>query len=81
MRVISEVSHPQCRITIFAWNNKYLIKFERGLIEQTYKVPQEEVRGDEDVKKLVADQLLDKALLRMEDMEADLMKVIDELYL
>lgn len=81
MRIISEVSHPQCKITIFSWNNKYLIKFERGLIEQTYKVPEEEVRGDEDIKKLVVDKLLKSVLPRLNNMENDLMKVLDELYL
>lgn len=38
MRVIKETMAKDIRISVFEWNQKYLIKFEWGPLEQTYKV-------------------------------------------
>lgn len=38
MRVIAELPHPEFKISIFSMNQKFLIKFEQGNLEQTYKV-------------------------------------------
>ena len=43
MRVIAELPHPDCKITIFSMNNKYIIKFEQGTIEQTYKLAEMDI--------------------------------------
>ena len=79
MRVIKEISHSKCKITVFYWNNKYLIKLERGLIEQTYKVPELEISGEEDIQRIVSDEFLDQALEEFDRMEASLFKAIQEL--
>ncbi len=47
MRVIRELTLEHSRITFFAWNNRYIIKFEQGLMEQTFKINQSDV-ADED---------------------------------
>lgn len=80
MRVIGEVPHEECKITIFAWNNKYLIKLERGVIEQTFKVPEMDVTGDDDIKKILEGKFMEKALVRFEEMEASLFEAIESLY-
>lgn len=80
MRIVNEINHPQCKITIFSWNSKYLIKYERSLIEQTYKVPETEVTGDEEIIKLVEGALLKKALIRFQEMEEDLIQALEDLY-
>ncbi|MEM6844723.1 MAG: hypothetical protein AAF632_21085 [Bacteroidota bacterium] len=80
MRVIGEIPHAQCKITVFYWNNKYLIKLERGWIEQTYKVPELEISGEEDIQQLVSSgNFLEKALNQFEAMEANLFKAMEEL--
>jgi hypothetical protein len=38
MRVIAELPHPDCKITIFSMNQKYIIKLEKGIFEQIYKI-------------------------------------------
>ena len=38
MRVIKETFVKDIRISVFEWNQKYLIKFEWGALEQTYKI-------------------------------------------
>jgi hypothetical protein len=38
MRVIKETAVNDIRISIFEWNQKYLVKYEWGPLEQTYKI-------------------------------------------
>lgn len=78
MRIVDEIAHPTCRITLFSWNMKYLIKLEKGLIEQTFKVPQLEVTGDEDIKNMLQGEFLDEAIRRFDEMEASLMKALSK---
>lgn len=80
MRVIGEVSHPACKITIFNWNGKYLVKFEQGLIEQTYKVSEMDVSDEKDVLLLTKSPFIDKVLLRFEEMQKDLFEGLEEIY-
>ena len=58
MRVVAEIPHPDFKITVFSWNNKYLLKLERGMLEQTYKISEMDVTGDEDVKNLLTEDFL-----------------------
>lgn len=45
MRIIAELPHPACKISIFAMNQKFIIKFEQGSLEQSYKLPETDVVG------------------------------------
>ena len=56
MRVLAEIPHAEFKITVFSWNGKYLVKFERGNYEQTYKIPEMDLTGDGDMKKLIEDE-------------------------
>lgn len=38
MRVIAELPHADFKISIFSMNHKFLVKFEQGNLEQTYKI-------------------------------------------
>ena len=78
MRIVDEIAHPVCKITIFSWNMKYLIKLEKGLIEQTFKVPELEVTGDEDIRELLKGEFLEEAIQRFDEMEASLMQALGE---
>ncbi|MGD1889872.1 MAG: hypothetical protein ACFB15_04635 [Cyclobacteriaceae bacterium] len=79
MRIVGEIPHNHCKITIYFWNNKYLIKLERGWIEQTYKVPELEISGEGDIQKIVNEEFIGKALTQLEVMEANLFKALEEL--
>lgn len=37
MRIIGDIVHPVMKITVFKMDDKRAIKFETGLLEQTYK--------------------------------------------
>ena len=56
MRVVAEIPTEDFKITVFSWNSKYLVKFERGNYEQTYKVSEMDLTGDEDINKLIQDE-------------------------
>ncbi|MBL1409129.1 hypothetical protein [Sphingobacterium faecale] len=43
MRVLAELPHPDCKITIFGMNQKFIIKFEQGNLEQSYKIAESDV--------------------------------------
>ena len=40
MRVIAELPHPEFKISIFSMNQKFIVKIERGILEQSYKIPE-----------------------------------------
>ncbi|GHE36151.1 hypothetical protein [Sphingobacterium griseoflavum] len=45
MRIIAELPHPDCKISIFSMNQKFIIKFEQGSLEQSYKIAETDVVG------------------------------------
>ncbi len=45
MRVIAELPHPECKITLFNMNQKYIVKFEQGTLEQSYKLSELDLTG------------------------------------
>lgn len=47
MRVLQEYADPRMKISIFSFNEKWIVKTEAGLCEQTFKFPHEEKSLDE----------------------------------
>jgi hypothetical protein len=72
MRVVGEIPHADCKITLFAWNNRYLIKLERGLLEQTYKINEYDIFSEADLQVLVNETFVQQALARFDEMEKSL---------
>jgi uncharacterized protein with WD repeat len=60
MRIVDTIPHPQIRISIFSMNDKYLVKFEAGPYEQTYKFAHDDVEGIAGIKSQVTEDLLDE---------------------
>ena len=56
MRIVFEIPGDHVKTTVFNWNQKYLIKLEMDMYEQTYKVSEWDVSGDEDIRKLIEDE-------------------------
>lgn len=80
MRVVQEIPHSECKITIFSWNEKFIVKFEQGPLEQTYKVSEMDISGIEEIQKLTAASFIDKVLLRFEAMHHDLSEALEDFY-
>ena len=72
MRIVGEIPHDVCKITLFSWNNRYLIKLERGLLEQTYKINQFDIISEADLYKLVDASFIDGALRLFDEMDKNL---------
>lgn len=71
MRVVEEIAHPGCKITIFAWNAKYLVKLEAGSFEQVFKINEADVTGVGDVKKMLTQDFMEKAMMRFSEMSKE----------
>jgi hypothetical protein len=71
MRIVGEVPHPELKITLLSWNNRYLVKFEQGYLEQTYKIDQFDVSGDEGAKRILDPAFLEGVLQRFRAMDQD----------
>lgn len=79
MRVIGEIPNPHFKITLFSWNNKYLIKLEQGLIEQTFKISALDLTGEDDIKKILDEKFLQSALKRFNDMNQSLFEALENI--
>ncbi|POY34861.1 hypothetical protein C3K47_18075 [Solitalea longa] len=72
MRVVEEISLPGCKVSILAMNQKFIIKFEKGNLEQTYKVAEIDlIFGLEDVKKMLNEEFITKVMERFRQMDND----------
>lgn len=76
MRVVKEIQRPQCKITVFQWNGKYLIKLEKGLIEQTFKIPELDLSSEEDLELILNEEFMQKAEERFTEMMQALQKAM-----
>ena len=77
MRIVGEISHHDCKITLFSWNNRYLIKLEMGFLEQTYKVNQFDIASESDLYKIVDAHFINEALDRFREMNNSLQSAME----
>ena len=71
MRVVKEVPHPKVKITVFSWNQKYLIKLELGPLEQTFKVSEFDVL-EQELDEILSERFIEQALKRFDQMHQSL---------
>ena len=72
MRVIADLPHPDCKITIFSMNQKYIIKLEKGIFEQIYKISELDIpEGVNGVFQLLDSEFIKSAAERFNQMRID----------
>ena len=72
MRIVAEITHLPCRITLFAWNNKYIAKLEYGPLEQTYKIAEMDVTSAQEVQDVItSEKFVTNTMKRFEEMGTD----------
>ncbi len=72
MRIIAELPHPECKITIFSMNQKFIIKLEKGVFEQVYKISEMDVPdGVNGVFKILDESFMKNASERFGQMRGD----------
>ena len=77
MRIVGEISHRDCKITLFSWNNRYLIKLVAGFLEQTYKVNQFDITSEDDLYRIVDAPFISEALDRFKEMNISLRSAME----
>ena len=71
MRYIKDIANNKFKISIYQWNNKYIIKVESGTYEQTYKIDQYEVANVEEIEKCIDVVFLESIETRFDMMNRD----------
>lgn len=73
MRYIKDIVHPQFKIGLYQWNNKYIIKIEMGLYEQTYKIDDYEIASMEEIDRIFDEAFMLSVSNKFEAMSEDFM--------
>ena len=68
MRVVKELIREEIRISIFSWNNKYIIKYELGPSEQTFKLSEMDVLEESELDAFLEGDFFDQVKLRFDEM-------------
>ena len=69
MRIVGTIDHPTLKITVFKMDEKFSIKFENGLLEQTFKIRGgSEINSFEDIKKMVDQDWLTEVMHMLQRM-------------
>jgi len=69
MRVLGLLKkHPKITTTVFQMNDKYVVKFEAGSMEQTFKFDQSSVSGLEEIDRMLNEEFVKKVILRFNEM-------------
>lgn len=69
MRIVGYIEHPVLKITVMQMNNRYVLKLEANMLEQTYKFHEDDnLRTMADIEKMVDDTFLEECLKRFADM-------------
>ena len=73
MRVIAELPHPECKISIFSMNQKYIVKFEQGTFEQSYKLSELDLSGGgvNDIFEILDEEFIATVIERFKMMRGD----------
>ncbi len=71
MRIERKIPHPRFNITVFTWNEKYIIKIEDAHLEQVYKIEKSQVSGVNEIETIISTPFLLKVLKRFGDMGSD----------
>lgn len=69
MRIAGQIEHPILKITVMQMNNRYVLKLEANMLEQTYKFNEDDnLRTMADIEKIVDETFLNECIKRFSDM-------------
>jgi hypothetical protein len=79
MRIVGEIPHPDCKITLLSWNNRYLIKIEQGFLEQTFKIDQFDLIKETDLPRILDEKFITQCVRRFSEMHSSLREAMERL--
>ena len=68
MRIIDTIPHESMTISIFQMNDKFMVKFEAGMMEQCFKFSTEQVATVQELKKVIDQEFIEATRRRFNDM-------------
>ena len=68
MRIIDTIPHPSISISIFQMNDKFIVKFEAGPMEQAFKFNSEDVKSVENLKRMINSEFIETVRKRFNEM-------------
>ena len=68
MRIIDSIPHPSINISIFQMNDKYIVRFEAGPMEQAFKFEASEVKSVDALKKIITPEYIEAVRTRFNEM-------------
>ena len=75
MRIIDSIPHQSMTISIFQMNDKYMVKFEAGPMEQTFKFSVEEVKNVAVLKTKITEEFIEDTRKRFNEMFIQMKKI------
>lgn len=80
MRIIAEIPHPHCKISIFYMNGKYIVNFAAGNLEQAFKISELDyvIKDVEDIKKIIDETFIQLVLKRFAEMNLQLNEALKD---
>ena len=68
MRILTTIPHPKYRIVVYTTEQHFYIEIEAGPMKQCFKIPKDKAPRQEDVKKWLDEEFLQRAYTIFEDM-------------
>lgn len=68
MRIIDSIPHESMTISIFQMNDKFIVKFEAGPMEQAFKFHTDQVRNVDALKTLIDTAFIERTRARFNEM-------------
>jgi len=78
MRILKEITNKPCKVTIFSWNEKFLIKLEHFGMEQTFKVSEFDVL-EQELDEILSEEFMTEAMARFKEMADSLRRSMSKL--
>ncbi|TDQ18656.1 hypothetical protein DFQ04_0461 [Algoriphagus boseongensis] len=79
MRVVKELVQEDIRVSVFSWNNKYILKFELGPLEQTFKLSEMDVLEETELDAFLIGDFFQKVKDRFEEMGISFRRQLENL--
>ena len=71
MRYIQDIPNANYKIGLYQWNNKYIVKIESGMYEQTYKIDDYEIESAAEIEKCMDSEFISAVTRRLDAMHDD----------
>lgn len=78
MNLLKEIEEKHFNVQIYQYNGKYILKFAKDGMEQSFKIGETDVFGVEDFEKMITPELIQHTLVRFEKMKHEWDEILIE---